>query len=95
MADPTMLDLLGVPRPPRRKRRKLLRMDDAGDPGIHVQPCTVCGFVGWVACSDRVARRGIPCPVCDPCDDVRITIRESAGPRAELDVWTPRCEVDR
>ena len=55
--------LFETPRRPRSKPRRLMRLCDAGEPGLHMR-CHRCGHDGgwW---SENADRLGVPCPFCD------------------------------
>jgi hypothetical protein len=68
---PQLFDLAPRPRAPRRI---LAHAVDAGELDVHVPRktcianfiCSRCGWDEWVPATGTEARRGIPCPVCDP-----------------------------
>jgi hypothetical protein len=55
------------PEAPRRPRRVMMHVVDAGDRCIHFR-CAACGHdTGWIAWDNSVrrAKRGMPCPICN------------------------------
>ena len=54
---------------PKARRRVLAHIDRRGDlgadPSVTRFRCR-CGWNGWCRCSPAEARRGIPCPKCNP-----------------------------